>query len=187
MLLLTAALSACDKPSQHAHDTHFTKADSLTETYLALQDSTLRAWNLMINDDNNKLEAMQHILHELKVSRAVSPEQITSYSHQLKSLKSSRFTQKNMSNADVVEEYDFASDNLVRELITLAESQRQFSYNSTLQQIVKQLRTSEQGAMDYRRDYDAIASRYNNFVERNAHYLRESSPELKPLFRMTSE
>lgn len=190
-LIISTVLGAtmmlsCEKPHR-VSDTHFTKADSLTETYLSLQDSTLQAWNRMINDDNNKLEAMQHILHELKVSRAVPAEQIESYQEQLRSLKSSRFTQKTMSNADVVDEYDFASASLVRELTALAESQRQFSYNSTLQKLVTQLRNADDGAIKYRNIYDAIAMRYNTFVEKNQRYLRESSPDIKPIFRTITE
>lgn len=186
---VTTLFRCGDKP-QHA-DTHFTKTDSLTDSYLALQDSLLEAWNVMIHDDNHKLEAMKHLIHEIRVSGSADPLLIKSMEQRLQSLKNSRYTQKTLSNADIVEEYDFASNALIAELITLAESQRQFAYNTTLQKLVDQIRTADQRVMTYRENYDAIANRYNAFVAKNKQFLKEvqadSFQAVKPLFRMADE
>jgi len=178
---------SCTEKQGSAPPANFTKADSVTETYLALEDSILEAWNLMINDDNQKIEAMHNLLHELMVSRAADQELLQSYESRLMRLKNLRFTQKSMANPDVITEYDFASNALVSELIALAESQKQFAYNTTLQKLVEIIRTSDERVYQYREAYDLITLRYNQFVNQNRDLLKETNSDSvnsRPLFEV---
>jgi hypothetical protein len=145
----------------------------------------------MINDDNQKLEAMHGLLHELIVSASTDAELLKSYQERLFQLKRLRYTQKTMSNNDVVEEYDFASNALISDLLALAESQREFAYNTTLQKLADDIRLADNRVMAYREQYDEVTSRYNTFVDRNKKFLKEidsdSFLEKKPLFQMVAE
>lgn len=186
---LSIAFLACSE-HKRPNETHFTKADSLTDTYLDLKDAMLETWNSMINDDNQKLKAMHNLLHELTVSNPSKKEELQAFQERLDQLAHSRYTQKTMENAHVIEEYDFASNSLVTELIALAESQPQFSYNTTLQKLVESIRTAEQRVENYRAEYDEIASNYNEFIEKNQRMLREmdiDTPAKKPLFQTVAE
>jgi hypothetical protein len=186
---LSFAFLACTE-SKRPDETHFTKADSLTDTYLELKDSMLETWNSMINDDNQKLKAMDNLLHELMVSNPSKKEELQSFQQRLDQLAHSRYTQKTMENAHVIEEYDFASNSLVNELITLAESQPQFGYNTTLQKLVESIRTAEQRIENYRAEYDEIAINYNDFIEKNHRILQEidvDTPAKKPLFQTVAD
>ena len=169
----------------------FTRIDSLTDQYLDLKDRMLETWNAMINDDNQKLEAMSNLLHELMVSNPQDRDVLKTFEERLIQLRNSRYTQKTMANTHVVEEYDFASTALVNELISLAESQRQFSYNTTLQKLVETIRSSEQRVQNYRLEYDATAEEYNAFIDKHRNVLKEmdeeSFLEKKPLFQMAEE
>jgi hypothetical protein len=189
-VLVLAFMAACGE-KQNSPTTQFTKADSLTETYLSIQDSLVEAWNMIINDDNRKIEAMHNLIHELMVGRSTDLDLLKSYESRLVSLTNSRYTLKTMSNADVIEEYDFASNALVTELISLAESQRQFAYNSTLQKLVDGIRIADQRVIELRETYDSIAMRYNKFVETNHAFLEEMHSDTfydkRPLFQMASE
>ena len=146
---------------------------------------------MMINDDNRKLESMYSLIHELVVSGAADQQLLNSYSEQLTQLKRSRYTQKTLSNSDVVEEYDFASNALVTELLSLTESRKEFAYNPTLQKLADQIRTADQRIETYREEYDRITKKYNAFLDRNRTYLKEvdadSVLEKRPLFQMASE
>jgi hypothetical protein len=176
---------------QKGEQTRFTKADSLTDTYLNLKDSMLETWNAMINDDNQKIKAMHNLLHELKVSNPSQHDELRAYEERLGQLVHSRYTQKSMENMHVIEEYDFASSSLVTELISLAESQTQFSYNTTLQKLVENIRTADQRVDNYRQEYDHIASTFNRFIDENRKWLTEidedSFMQKKPLFQMVAE
>ncbi len=111
------------------------------------------------------------------------------YEEQLDHLIELRYNQKSMANEDLIEEYDFASNLLVTELITQAESKTEFAYNTTLQKLVEEIRVADQRVNLYREEYDAITFKYNTFLERNRNYLSEitqkDSIELRPLFQMT--
>lgn len=169
----------------------FTKTDSLTETYLNLKDSMLGVWNTMINDDNQKIKAMNNLLHELTVSNPSQSEEYRNYDERLKKLVHSRYTQKSMENTQIVEEYDFSSNSLVADLISLAESQKQFAYNPTLQKLVDEIRMADQRVNNYRQEYDQIAIVYNQFIDENRLFLKEVDEdtflEKKPLFQMVAE
>jgi hypothetical protein len=183
-------LCSCgEKPD--TEQTSFTKADSLTDTYLTLQDSILEVWNEMINDDNQKIESMHNVLHELRVSGSVEQQVLESYEERLNQLSNTRYTQKTMGDADIVQEYDFASNTLVTELISLAEAQPQFAYNTTLQKLVDEIRLADQRVNNYRYEYDRITSEYNKFIEQNKDSLTEVNMDSflveKPLFQMVAE
>ena len=64
---VSVILFNCGKKGE-MHQTTFTRADSLTDLYLSLQDSMLQSWNIMINDDNQKIKAMHNLLHELMIT-----------------------------------------------------------------------------------------------------------------------
>jgi hypothetical protein len=166
----------------------FTKADSLTDLYLSLQDSMLQSWNIIINDDNQKIKAMHNLLHELSITS--SSAELHAYEEQLEHLKDLRYNQKSLAQEDIIEEYDFASRLLITELIGIAESRTEFAYNTTLQKLVEEIRVANQRVAFYRQGYDAITRKYNSFLQANRNYLYEinenDSLELKPLFQMTN-
>jgi hypothetical protein len=181
----------CSDEKKPASQTYFTKADSLTETYLALRDTMLQVWNTMIHDDNCKIKAMHNLLRELAVSNPEKREALESYEEQLDHLISLRYDQNSISDADIITEYDFASSALVTELVALSESRKEFAYNTTLQKLVDTIRATDQRVNNYRQEYDLIASRYNRFIEKNHEILKEinhdSFLEKKPLFQMAFE
>lgn len=186
----TVAIIGCGKNSDTDH-TSFTKVDSLTDIYLSLQDSMLQSWNVMINDDNQKIESMHNLLHELMAVAPDESEELNLYEEQLDQLSGLRYTQKSMGDEDLIEEYDFASNSLVVELISIAEAQKGFAYNPALQKLVEDIRMADQRVSNYRQDYDDIAMRYNMFLKTNHHYLDDiseaDSMEMKPLFQMNYE
>jgi hypothetical protein len=187
VLCSTVTLMNCGKRAEIDQPT-FTKADSLTDLYLSLQDSVLLSWNLMINDDNQKIEAMHNLLHELMVM-SIGDNELHAYEDQLDHLVELRYDQKSLADEDLIEEYDFASNLLVTELISQAESKTEFAYNTTLQKLVEEIRIADQRVNIYRESYDAITSKYNAFLNANRTHLTEisvqDSLELKPLFQMT--
>lgn len=193
LIFVTGALflSLGCNSKKHSDPTSFTKIDSLTDTYLALQDSMVDTWNMMIKDDNKKIRAMKGLLHELEIGGQYAKGELKSYDQRVEQLIRIRYTPKTMWNTDVIEEYDFASTSLVTELIALAESYTAFSYNTTLQKLVEEIRAADLRVENYRADYDAIALQYNKFIEENNELLKEIADngklDKKPLFQVASE
>jgi hypothetical protein len=189
-LMLAMLLGACSGKTTE-NDPAYTRIDSLTDTYLLLKDSMLNTWNRMVYDDNQRIKAMKSIIHELRVTREGNDEELQSLDYRIEQLLRIRYTQKTMINPDVVEEYDFASNSLVAEIIALAESIPSYGYNTTLQQLVERVRLAEQRIETHRINYDAAAQAYNQFIEANKPLLKEidesARPEKKPLFYSVSD
>jgi hypothetical protein len=183
-----AGLVACGGKYSNGKGGDFTKIDSLTETYLTLQDSMLQSWNVMVNDENEKIRSMHEVLHALLSLQHYDKDQLISLEKRLEQLKRIRFTQKTMSNPHVVEEYDFASNSLISEIISMTESDLQFSASNELQTLVDRIRTADQRVNTYRTDYDAATAKFNHFLEKYHDDLKEidqnSSPVKRPLFQM---
>lgn len=187
-----ATLVSCgEKKQQTAEPIHFTQEDSLTDRYLVLQDSLLHAWNLMMNDDNQKIKAMKYLLHELSVGKQIEETKLKMLDHRLDQLTRIRFTQKTMVNPDVVEEYDFASNALVTELIAITVAAPNYEQNTALQNLAEGISVADQRIAIYRTEYDVIAKQYNEFLLNNKSFVksidRNSSLEKKPLFDMLAE
>ena len=183
-----AGLVACGGKNSNGKGGDFTKIDSLTETYLTLQDSMLQTWNVMVNDENEKIRSMHELLHTLLSLQHYDKDQLISLEKRLEQLERIRFTQKTMSNPHVVEEYDFASNSLISEIISMTESDPQFSTSNELQTLVDRIRIADQRVNIYRSDYDAATADFNRFLEKYKDYLKEidqnSSPQKRPLFQM---
>ncbi len=194
LCLVSVALVACTGYQEKKialAETYFTKEDSLTDRYLVLQDSMLQTWNLMMNDDNQKIKSMHFLLHELAIAKQISAEQIETLKHRMAQLVRIRYTQKTMANVDVVEEYDFATNSLVAELVALATAVPNFEQNPTLQGLAEEISMADQRVYIYRADYDVIADRYNEFLHQHKTLIKSidesCSLEKKPLFDMLVE
>lgn len=183
------ALCGCDKKEKA--EGSFSKADSLTETLLTLQDSMVASWNAMISDDDAKITAMRHLLRELSVLDPAGHDELKVFEGRVDGLVSLRYDQRTMSDSEMVSEYDFASNALVSELVSLAESRAEFAYDKQLQELVDDIRDADQRVNNYREEYDAVASRLNQFIEENGDYLKgteeKSFLEKRPLFQMASD
>lgn len=191
-LLFVVALMSCqEKKKIEIAEDHFTKEDSLTECYLMLQDSMLHAWNLMMNDDNQKLKSMKYLLHEMAIGKQANEATLQSLQQRLDQLWRIRFTQRTMSNPDLIEEYDFATNSLVTELLSLANSAPNIDQNPTLQSLVESITMAEQRVLLYRTGYDEIAKQYNAFLQNNKKHVQSidenSSLEDKPIFGMSED
>jgi hypothetical protein len=182
---------SCSEKKAQQEDTTYTKLDSVTETYLSMQDSLVTIWNIMTHDDNHKIKIMHSLLHELKVCGQFDADMLSRLQHRLDQLPSIRYTIVTMRNPDIVEEYDFASNSLISELIPLAESHKGFAYNKALQHMVEGIQEADARVENYRLDYDALAIRYNQFLEKNRDQVKEITESgkitKKPLFQMVSE
>jgi LemA family len=182
----------CTKQQPTSQEPTFTRQDSANDFYLAYQDSILQSWNVMISDDNQKINSMRNLLHELMVSNPDQREEFLEFDERLDNLIALRYDQKSIASKDTVEEYDFASNSLVSELLSMAEAQPEFAYNATLQTLAEEIRLADQRVSNYREDYDAIVTSYNLFLEHNQQYLTDigtdsSMLEKKPRFQMVSE
>jgi hypothetical protein len=183
--------SACQSKPEEQSAALFTEADSLTEILLNLQDSIVVTWNQMMNDDNAKIKAMHYLLHEIEIGGQIGPGEARAMQQRINQLKAARYHVTEITNSERVEEYDFASNSLVTELISRAEASPSYAYNSTMQKLVEQIRTAEQRVDNFRKQYDALAGNYNTVLSDLHHVHADSDNNIslkkKPLFQVNQE
>ncbi|HCR55193.1 MAG TPA: hypothetical protein DIW27_12305, partial [Cytophagales bacterium] len=190
ILLLTSVigLASCTTQESRQNNTSFTKVDSLTETYLILQDSLLHAWNVMMWDEQEKTKAMHGLIHLMHQQEGFDDEQLITLEQRLDQLDRIRFTQKSLTNTYVIEEYDFASNSLVSEILSLAEADPEFIKSGNAQRLLDKVKMADQRVEEYRNQYDQAAASFNRFIKKNDRYLHEIDKEYtgepKALFRI---
>lgn len=190
IVLITSSilLFSCNNQPANREKTTFTKVDSLTESYLILQDSLLHAWNVMAWDEKEKTKAMHGLIHLMHQQEEFDDQQLITLEQRLDQLDRIRFTQKSLANNYVIEEYDFASNSLVSQILSLAEADPEFIKNMAAQKLVDKVKVTDQRVGEYRSQYDRIAARYNAFLEKNNNYIREIDKDYTgekwALFRM---
>lgn len=185
LVVLGAACSRTEAP-QEART--FSKIDSLTDAYLVLQDSMLTTWNIMANDENKKLSSLHDLVHEMMASDLFDKARVISLDQRLEQLKRIRFTQKTMANAYLVDEYDFASNSLITDVLGMAESSPEFVENKNFRSLIDYVRLADQRVSQYRAGYDSVASQFNAFIENHKAFLKDidqnATDEKKPLFQV---
>ena len=183
--------SSCTNRTSVPDHNNYTHIDSLTDTYLNLQDSLLITWNLMVKDENEKLKSMHELLQTMTSSEFFDKSQIVSIQQRLEQVERIRFNQKTMSNPHVVEEYDFASNSLIAEIVSLAESNSTFIQKKELQSLIDYINVADQRVNYYRSDYDSIAKKFNLFLDAHEINMKDidqnATHEKRPLFQMASD
>lgn len=189
-VLVVVLVSGCGKTGETNDEIAFTKADSLTERFLELQDSTLITWNTLIRDENEKIRSMHELIHELMVSSQSDKDQLVALENRLNSLSEIELTPMSIDNPSLLEEYDFTTSAIVTELITLGESHEKFAQNKALRNLVDNITLVDQRVENNRLNYDMIVTEYNQFITRNKAFLVEISDDreikTKPLFQEIS-
>jgi hypothetical protein len=189
MAVGVTTLISCGRSTTSNEKTTFTREDSLTETYLSLQDTLLHSWNLLIKDEQEKMDAVNATIHQLKQLSLSNPSQLTSVASRFEQLKGLHITQKSLSNQYVVEEYDFATNSLISEILSLSESHVDLLQNKELTHLINKIKSADERTSIYRLSYDSLANEFNAFLEKNQSTLKDIDKgklEKKPLFSTAS-
>ena len=142
-------------------------------------------------DEKEKTKAMHGLLKLMRKGDGIDTQQLNSLEQRLDQLDRIRFTQKSLANSYVIEEYDFASNSLITEILSLAEADAELIKIETTQRLVDKIKLADQRVGELRAEYDRVATRYNHFIEKNKRYLgeidKDCSGEKRALFHMTSD
>ncbi|MFM9838279.1 MAG: hypothetical protein ACKVOQ_08455 [Cyclobacteriaceae bacterium] len=189
LLVGSFALLSCGRSATSNEKTSFTRIDSLTETYLTLQDTLLHSWNILIKDEQEKMNSVNAALDHLKKLTLPDPSQLASLSTRFEQLKQLHLTQKTLSNQYVIEEYDFATNSLISEILSISDANPALLQNKDLLNLIDKIKIADQRTSIYRLGYDSIAYQLNVFIEKNKLLLRDvdnGSLEKKPMFSVAT-
>jgi hypothetical protein len=151
--------------------------DSLTNTYLTLHDTLVFTWNSIQRDEYQKIEIMNQLISKLEASNGYDKNEIVLLRTRLEQLQRIQFTPRTLANSDVVDEYNFASNNLIAELIALSESNAALLNHPDWQQLIDEIQTIDMRGVLEREMYDSLAWQLNFFIEENLALMPEIAPQ----------
>lgn len=187
IIFITFCGLACSSSTNTTERTLFTKADSVTDIYLSLQDTLHNAWNLLIKDESEKIRNLDLLLSHLMSGNHFDRSMLTSLDNRLDQLRKIKFTQKTLSNPYVIEEYDFACNSILSEVIAMTETKPELLANRTIQNLVDHIKNADQRVDAYRSNYDSVAELFNSFISNHKDILaeidRKINLEKRPQFK----
>jgi hypothetical protein len=167
ILVLTAAISCNNHPESKTTAANFSQIDSLRGTFLTIEDSLWHTWNVMINDDNEKIKSLNRLVKELVFAGGVDSSLTASLLKEVHLLESGRYNIKTMADSDLIDAYDSISSSLIDRIITLALDHEEFDRNIVMNEMIAEINESQGKILYYRIDYDGVAKVYNQFIEQN--------------------
>lgn len=173
---VAAIACACSTSNSiQEHTSTFSKADSLTDAYLVLNDSVLQSWNRIVSIENDKARTLQEIINDLDASSLLTDELRESFQVRMEQLEKIRFTQESIKDPQAVQDYDVAFSSIVDDITRLTKDDPAKMFGNLIN-----------NSSTNRLSYDKIANAFNAFVQKNKSMLKDVSTnnelEAKPLF-----
>ena len=191
VVVLAIACVGCSSNKNRDGITSFTKIDSLRANFLAINDSLLHSWQVMMKDDNEKLDDMSRLLDEVSYTNNYDQAKLDDFRQRIETLKALRYNRKTMWDSELIDKYDEASHYLVNDLLTYSENHPDYSRFPTMATLVQDIREAHQRVLYFRIDYDEYAKEYNKFVTSYQDLLSEidntCDGKKKALFQLAAE
>lgn len=183
VLLLFADCATRSDPPRTAL---FTKADTLTEEWLALDEALHHRWLQITHHEQVFAEHLRDLFNRMSVLQPVAADMHERIERQLDQLERIRLTARNMENPDVIEEHDRARLALTSDLFNLVGQEDRYLSDSNIASLAEAIKRYQELTWVKRLAYDSFAGEYNRFLKMNYHFIADDTvhqpPPRKPLF-----
>ncbi len=162
--------------------------DSLAIKMEVLQDSLQKAWDDMINDDDEKLGYMRRLLSELSYAD-FKPSKIEELNNMVDELKILRYDQKTMADSHLIDQYDSATSVVTRRILDFGYEFIENRESDLVQELMNEISQKNNYVLIYRVHYDSFAEEINLLIDTYGDKLKERNIEVekKPLFKLPME
>lgn len=163
----------------------------LTEQYDSLHQEVAQRWQVMIDDDNEKLFYMKRLLDEVSYTGHYDQEQYDSLSQAVQALKLTRYDSMTMANSDLIDAYDAATSALTSQVITLAQNHPEFTHYPLMEELIYDISEASDRVLMHRISFDQAARGYNQFIQQQGRKLNGDilarRPDSYPVFSLSGE
>jgi hypothetical protein len=179
--LLMVFLFSCQekKGTTTTTDSTATESDSTTQAFTALRDSTNKAWEIMMADDDKKIANMKRLLLEISYCKKYNAMRLDSITKAVNGLDSARYKQLTMTS-EQIDAYDDQTTKIIDAIRSLAQSTKELPSHPIAEELYNDIARADGDVARYRTLYDRNASLYNAFIAKNKEALKAQG-ELKPL------
>ena len=152
----------------------------LTQQYDSLYQAVTERWQVMIDDDNEKLFYMKRLLDEVSYTGNYDQANYDSLVLAVEMLKNSRYDSVSMADSDLIDAYDASSSALTSQVIVLAQDHPEFSHYPLMEELIYDISDANDRVLLHRIRFDQAARGYNEFVEQQAQRLDKSITQKRP-------
>jgi len=179
-------LVACNKNSSTTLTP--TAVDSLKTVYLDINSEMDTAWNVMMKDDDEKLQNLKRILQEVEYSGNYNRLKLDSLMNEIDVLLSVRYDQQSMADSELINKYDDMTTQVLGNVTNFTTGLVQFEQYPTMGQLLQEVFEADDRVLRYRIDYDKTAKQFNAFIEAHESDLqlvaKQKILQPKPLFEL---
>jgi len=169
-----AMVSSCDN-NRAAREAEV--RDSLTQYYTLVKDSIDSTWTIMMHEDDMKLGLMKHLLEEITNTNDYDEEAVNSLMSRVDDVKAMRYDQVSMGNQELIDQYDFAINSLIKEISVLARSNPQYQNFPRMAELLDNIQYIDNRVLFHRVHYDYFAKDYNKIIHDHPDLVKEIDPK----------
>ncbi len=189
-ILILTILSSCEEkkqPDQAGRDTTQSGSSAGSEASLeiltALKDSSDKAWAVMIESDDQKINDIARLLLEISYCKKYNALLLDSLNEVVKTLKEKRYTQETMQSAEI-DQYDELTNVVISRVKYLARTTEELSSHPIAETLYNDIAKADNDIPRYRSMYDRFAIEYNSYLEANKELSQNGRFKKLPLFSL---
>ena len=190
IILISIISASCGSSKHNAEQTNFDRIDSLRSHLLTIEDSLLYRWNIMLNDDNERIRSLAKLVKKLRSVDAIDSSQMASIQNELEELKKSRYFMTKMTSEEI-DTFDSVSFALSRKIVQISDSVGLSEKDDWVNDLISSIHAKEGQILLCRIKYDNVAKEHNEFVEIHKDVIDDIDSELHhtvlPLFELPPE
>lgn len=188
LIVSTVFLSQCKNARRESSVKQKQETEALIIEYQAMNDSIDHAWNVMIEDDNEKHRLMKRLLLEVSYTNAYDKSRFDTLNDYIERLKVLRYDRKTLADSKRIDDYDSASAAVSDAVIEYAVRHPAYKESKLMKELVDDINEKNSMVLIYRVHYDEFVREREKFIKKNRKKLlrglKESDLEELPVFTL---
>ncbi|MDF9795135.1 hypothetical protein OKW21_000398 [Catalinimonas alkaloidigena] len=194
LLLLFLTVAACSSRINRQTEEQLTdeQFDSLRSVYYGLNDSLKHAWNIMMEDDSEKINNLHLLLDEIQKLETRGTDTLDSLNQMVSMLEEMRYDSVSVRSSALIDKYDSANTAVSNAVLDYVENIPEAEYNPVVNVLVDQVMSANNSILLYRIRYDRFSEDFNIFLEKYKNVMSNidssGGPVYKrPMFRLVND
>jgi hypothetical protein len=186
LLIYLLFSTGCTKTVRNAEAPQFTKADTLMDQLLVLQDSLHHRWLRVSMYEQLHNDYLKQLFQKAVSLRTLPAHEHIAIDQQIIQLQQIQLNPRNMANPDVIREHDLARHALTTDIFLLVDLHDLHLKDSGIAHLARQIQGCQDATWTLRQTYDSLAHHYNQFLYQHREALVDHDPAAahlpRPLF-----
>ena len=181
--------ASCEKRGGEENTT-LSKPEKVKKEIDLITDSLNRSWNNMSQSDDQKLADVKRLLDEVSYTNNYNLQQHNALVDYHKHVVALKYDPKTMEDSKKIDQYDIATDSLLRATFTLVNSTPDIESHPIAKTLVEDIMKADNDLVLYRARYDKWVKQYNEYVDKHDKRLKKlgapyNTYDKRPMFSLS--